>query len=585
MARPQPGTFARISRRIFLIFLLLILIITAGSFILRQMMINKLDRLSNQLNQSSPQTAISNLLVDLNLAENDFQQAGTTGNPAELDKYKQELNGIFNRLGVILDHYHSDNANLPMSRKQIGLALRQKLSISQKLFDLKKGLDSLLKFTTSKTLNPALQATQSQNVTTQYTRRTLKPDTIIITRVEKSKSGLFKRIKDAVNNENSVKVVTIHHKSSTFKSTRYLQIKPSKPVTPADLLKMAGHQYDLITHSRQELILANLTLLTELRQVIQQLQDIDHVAYEKSRDEALHQYQLATSDLNTYTSIASVAVLIFIALLIVYMRKATEAENRYRTENERAVQLASQKSEILAIMSHEIRNKLMAINSAVFLLKKTPILPEQEKKIASINLSSELILGAVNNVLDTDKLERRSVDINKKDTFSPRKAITACIDTLYYMAENKELSLNASFGWEEDKLVHGDAFRLKQVVINLMSNAIKYTDKGFVNVSSMLTEKDNRVWLNVEVKDSGPGIAKSQQAKLFTRYYQTDTKKQGSGLGLYLCRQLVELQGGEIKLESEEGQGCTIRFAIPYEVEEDAVVHDAQSKGSSLRYP
>ncbi|MGN6181099.1 MAG: sensor histidine kinase, partial [Mucilaginibacter sp.] len=119
-----------------------------------------------------------------------------------------------------------------------------------------------------------------------------------------------------------------------------------------------------------------------------------------------------------------------------------------------------------------------------------------------------------------------------------------------------------------DKLVHGDAFRLKQVVINLMSNAIKYTDKGFVNVSSMLTEKDNRVWLNVEVKDSGPGIAKSQQAKLFTRYYQTDSKKQGSGLGLYLCRQLVELQGGEIKLESEEGQGCTIRFAIPYEVEE-----------------
>lgn len=568
MARPQPGTFAKISRRLFFIFLLLTITVTTGSFLLRQTMINKLDGLSRQLSQSSPQSDISNLLVDLNLAENDFQQAGATGNPAELDKYKQELNGIFNRMGVVIDHYHSDNINvLPTSRKQIAQALRQKLSISQKLFDLKKGLDSLLKYTTSNALSANPTITQYQNVIIQY-GRPVKPDTIVSTRVEKSKNGLFRRLKDALNNKSSVKVVTIRHNSGPVKTTRYSRkiVKPAKPVSPADLLKMAGHQYDLIAHSKQELILANLTLLTELRQVIQQLQDIDHVAYEKSRDETLRQYQLATNDLNTYTSIASVAILIFIILLIVYMRKATDAENMYRKENERAVQLAAQKSDILAIMSHEIRNKLMAINSAVFLLKKTPVLPEQEKKIASINLSSELMLGAVNNVLDTDKLERRSVEINKESSFSPLKAITECVDTLYFMAESKDIALNTKFGWQEDLLVQGDAFRLKQVLINLLSNAIKYTDKGYVDVSSDLTERANQIWLTIEVKDSGQGIPKSQQAMLFTRYYQTNTKKQGSGLGLYLCRQLVELQGGNISLESEEGKGCTIRFSIPYEV-------------------
>jgi signal transduction histidine kinase len=547
-------------------------------------MINKLDGLSRQLSESSPQSDVSNLLVDLNLAENEFQQASVTGNTAELDKYKQEMNGIFNKMALIIDHYHSDNG-LPTSRKQIAQALQQKLAVSQKLFDLKRGLDSLLKYTTSSTLSANPSVTQYQNVTIQYGRKPGKPDTVVSTKLERSKNGLLRRLKDALNNKNPVKVVTIHHRANAFKTIHYSRkiVKPSKPISPADLLKMAGHQYALIAHSKQELILANLTLLTELRQVIQELQDIDHVAYEKSRDETLQQYQLATNDLNTYTSIASAAVVIFIILLIVYMRKATAAENMYRKENERAVQLAAQKTDILAIMSHEIRNKLMAINSAIFLLKKTPVLPEQEKKIASINLSSELILGAVNNVLDTDKLERRSVEINKKSAFSPLKAITESIDTLYFMAESKEIALNIRFGWQEDQFVLGDAFRLKQILINLLSNAIKYTDKGYVNVSSELTEKDNQVWLNVEVKDSGQGIPKSQQAKLFTRYYQTDAQKHGSGLGLYLCRQLVELQGGNIKLESEEGQGCTICFSIPYElVEEDVLVRDSQSKDSSL---
>jgi len=566
MTQSQHGTFARISRRLFVIFLLLTLTVTVGSFILRETMINKLDRLSNQLGQPSSQRDINNLLVDLNLAENEFQQTSTTGDTIELNKYKQQLNGIFNGITHIIDHYHGDTTSaLPMSRKRIALALQQKLSVSQKLFNLKKGFDSLLKVTTTSALKSKLPDAQNQNVVSRYERKSAKPDTTVSTKVVKSNGGLFKRLKDALSNKSSVKVVTIRRNSP--QSTRYSReiVKPSAPTTPSDLLKMVGHQYDLINHSGQELILANLTLLAELRQMIQQLQDIDHIAYEKSRDETLHQYQLATNSLNTYTAIASIAVLIFIILLVVYIRKVTDAENMYRIENKRAVQLAAQKSEILAIMSHEIRNKLMAINSAVYLLKKTPILPEQEKKIAAINLSSELILGAVNNVLDTDKLERRAVGISQKESFSPLKAITESVDTLYFMAEDKGIALNAGFGWEEDKFVRGDAFRLKQVLINLLGNAIKYTDKGYVNVSSNLTEKDNHIWLKVEVKDSGPGIPKNQQAMLFTRYYQTDNKKHGSGLGLYLCRQLVELQGGDISLESEEGKGCTVRFAIPYE--------------------
>ncbi|WP_167459394.1 sensor histidine kinase [Pedobacter jejuensis] len=132
------------------------------------------------------------------------------------------------------------------------------------------------------------------------------------------------------------------------------------------------------------------------------------------------------------------------------------------------------------------------------------------------------------------------------------------------MAEKKSVDLNLEFNGMIDQKVNGDSLRLKQILINLLSNAIKYTDKGHVTLSAKLDEQLNNFLLTVTVKDTGSGIPKNKQAKLFSPYYQAGGQKPGTGLGLYLCRQLVKLQGGTIDLESEEGQGCTVRFTIPY---------------------
>jgi signal transduction histidine kinase len=261
--------------------------------------------------------------------------------------------------------------------------------------------------------------------------------------------------------------------------------------------------------------------------------------------------------------VASVLVLLFIILLIVYVRKASGAERRYQLENTRAVRLAGQKSEILAIMSHEIRNKLMAINGAVFMLKKTPLLPEQDKKISSINLASSLLLETVNNVLDVSTLEQRPTELKIKQ-FSPPDAISDSVEAMRFMAENKGIELNLKLTGMAGIMVTGDGFRLKQVLINLLSNAIKYTDNGGVDLTGDMQQTDGALHLNVQVKDTGSGIPKNRQAELFTPYYQAGGQKPGTGLGLYLCRQLIRLQGGDISLESDEGLGCTVRFSIPY---------------------
>jgi signal transduction histidine kinase len=558
----QPGGFTGIIRKLFVIFLLFTFAVTAGSFILRHTISTKLERLSSQLRQPSQQPEISRLLVDLNLTENSFQQASSNGRASDLDTYKEHLKSIFEQMTAISQHYQADsNSYLPKSKQQITLALQQKLAMSQQLFDLHKRFDSLLNITTPGSISAKLPVRQLP------ARGKLRTDTVVSTREEIAKNSLLKRLKDALNKKSAVKVLTIrqHNTGATGANARKNDSK---------LLKQLGKQYGRLSQSNQELILANLNLLTELRQVIQQLQDIEQLAFENSREQVLAQYQSTTRDLNTYTGVASALVLIFIILLFVYIRKASGAERRYKVENARAVRLAGQKSEILAIMSHEIRNKLMAINSAVFTLKKTALLPEQEKKVATINLSSSLLLETVNNVLDVSKLEQRPAELTINH-FSLSEAITDSVDAMRFMAENKGVELNIkTTGMTGGIQVTGDGFRLKQVLINLLSNAIKYTDKGHVDLTGDLTERDDKLWLNVKVKDTGVGIAKNRQARLFTQYYQAGSQKSGTGLGLYLCRQLILLQGGEISLESEAGQGCTVCFSIPYNNKQVIVEED-----------
>jgi len=545
----QPARFKSILKQILTVFLVLTFILTGGSFILRHTITKKLDRLSSELRQPWQQPAINRLLVDLNVTENSFQQASANGKVQDLAAYKKHLRDIFIKMDAIIKGYKADTNNLiPKSKQQIGIALRHKLAVSQQLFDLQKRFTSLLEKTTVKSID-------DQSYQQSLQRKNLQTDTSVATYKEPSKRSLIKRLKDAVTNTSKVKVLTI--KQEKERQAANLNANQN------NLVKQLGQQYELLNQSNQELILANLNLLTELRQLVLELQGVERIAFENSREKILEDYRTTSQDLNIFTGIATAFILLFIILLLIFIRKASQAEMKYIVENGRAVKLAGQKSEILAIMSHEIRNKLMAINGAVFMLKRTDLLPEQEKKVASINLSSFLLLETVNNVLDVSKLEQNDQEL-QISPFSPFEAISDSVEAMRFMAEKKGIDLNFDFDGAKDYIVNGDGLRLKQVLLNLLSNSIKYTDQGHVNLSAKLEEKVDSVLLRVNIADTGSGIPKGKQAKLFSPYYQAGGQKPGTGLGLYLCRQLVTLQKGTISLESEAGQGCTVRFVIPY---------------------
>ncbi|WP_316796528.1 ATP-binding protein [Pedobacter agri] len=544
----QSEHFTSIIRRLFIVFLMLIFIITIGSFILRISITRKLDRLGNHLEQPWQQPAISRLLIDLNLTENSFQQASANGKSSDLEAYKNQLKNVFTKMNAIVQGYKSDKNNqLSKSKQQIALALQQKIDISNQLFELQKRFNVLLEKTTLSSIEDRSSRKGVPN--------NMRIDTSVTVRNEASKRNLITRLKDAVRNTSKVKVLTIKEQK--------IQESANNLEAQKLALKQLGTAYDALGQSNQEMILANLNLLTELRQLLQGIQGIEHIAYEKSREQILREYQSTSRELNTYITITSVFILIFIVVSIIYIRKASGLERRYIRENSRAIRLADQKSQILAIMSHEIRNKLMAINGAVFMLKRSNLLPEQESKVTSINLSSSMLLETVNNVLDFSKLEQSDVEL-KITTFSPEQAITDSVEAMRFMAEKKGIDLNLELNGLAGVSVKGDDLRLKQVLINLLSNAIKYTKKGYVHLSAELQQAGETSPLVVTIKDTGSGIAKNKQAQLFTPYYQAGGQQAGTGLGLYLCRKLISLQGGTISLESDEDRGCTVQFIIPY---------------------
>lgn len=548
---PKKGNFSGIINRLFIIFLLFTFMVTTGSFLLRHTINVRLHKLRLRMEAPSSRRDISALLIDLDLAENSFQKASADGTSADLLAYQRRLDTVFRGITRIIDHYQNQRDTLlPQSRQQLATGLKQKLELSRNLYSLRKNFDSLLRVTTIERIHQALEKTGPSRITGS------RADTLVSTRKEINKSGLISRLKEALHGTRSVRVLTVREKND---------IKAALSGPDANrLLGRLNAEYARMAASAQALVMANLNLLTKIRDLTKQLQDMDSLAYEQNREATLRAYAAATHDLNTFVGVALVAVLVFIILLLIYVRRAGWAERRLRIESGRAIKLAGQKSEILAIMSHEIRNKLMAINGAVFTLRRTNLSDQQEQKVSAINLSSGLVLETVNNVLDASKLEQGYAETRKSGPFQPGEAVTEAVEAMRFMAENKSLQLQLTLGDGVNQPVYGDSFRLKQFLLNLLSNAIKYTEEGFVRVEGTLTNRQEQHRLTVTVSDSGLGIPKHLQAKLFTPYYQAEGQKPGTGLGLYLCRQLIRQQGGEITIESEAGKGTVISFFVDY---------------------
>ena len=224
------------------------------------------------------------------------------------------------------------------------------------------------------------------------------------------------------------------------------------------------------------------------------------------------------------------------------------------------------KSMFLANMSHEIRTPMNAVIGMAYLALKTPLNEKQRDYVNKIHNAGTSLLGVINDILDFSKIEAGKLDIETVD-FRLDDVIASVTSITAQKAQDKGLEFLAEVASSVPQHLMGDPLRLGQVIVNLINNAIKFTENGEVYLKAELQEQvGERARLRFSVKDTGIGMTPEQAAKLFQPFSQADTsttrKHGGTGLGLTICRRLVELMGGEIGLESKPGVGSTFRFTV-----------------------
>ena len=246
---------------------------------------------------------------------------------------------------------------------------------------------------------------------------------------------------------------------------------------------------------------------------------------------------------------------------------AKRIEGELKQARDKAEEMSQAKGEFLANMSHEIRTPMNGVIGTLQLLEGTKLDASQSEYVHVAHKSADALLAILNDILDLSKIEAGKLSL-EDIPFDLRELVQELVVLHSLKAEQKGVELNSEINEQVPDVVVGDPTRMRQILVNLITNALKFTSEGEVSISVSIQDKtEEKVSLRIEVSDTGIGIPLDKQQQLFSAFTQADgstTRKYGgTGLGLAIVRQLVEMMGGELGIDSDAGEGARFWFVVP----------------------
>jgi len=275
-----------------------------------------------------------------------------------------------------------------------------------------------------------------------------------------------------------------------------------------------------------------------------------------------------------YYNFWQMVIVVFIGYIIVSILfyKNIKERNRVLMQMENVQKANQQKSRFLANMSHEIRTPMNGVIGMTNLLLKSPLSPKQASYASMIHSSADSLMDIINDILDISKIEAGKIEL-EVTVFNIKKLLKEIIKSFDYRLKEKGLTFTYNINQSVPVFLKGDSMRLRQIILNLVGNALKFTEKGSISLTADFQHiKKSTHVLFISVKDTGIGICEEHKTKIFQSFEQADVsttrKYGGTGLGLSICKNLVEIMGGSFDLKSKEGEGSDFFFTVQMQLPE-----------------